>query len=71
MSVFKEKNGRCEGANLLRGTARFQVSPGGSSISRGLFWDSPYIGDARLNSIGRRSARLVATDHAGVFRERR
>ena len=69
MSVFKEKNGSCEGANLLCGMARFQVSPGGSSISRGFYLDSQYIGAARLNSIGRRSARSITTACAGVFRK--
>jgi hypothetical protein len=67
MSVFKEKDGSCEGANLLCGKARFQVSPGRFDIGRGFYFDSQYIGAARLSSVGWRSARWIATAYAGVF----
>jgi len=71
MSVFKEKNGRCEGANLLCEMARFQVSPGWFTISRGLFCDSQCIGAAHLGAVGGRSARLITRAYADVFWERR
>jgi len=67
MSVFKEKNGSCEGANLPCGKARFQVSPGRFHTGRGFYLDSKYIGAERLGSLGGRSARLIATASAGVF----
>ena len=67
MSVFKEKNGRCEGANLLCGMVRFQVSPGWFSTSRGLSLGPRYIGAASLRSAGRRSVRPLTAAYTGIF----
>ena len=67
MSVFKEKNGSCEGANLPCGKVRFQVSPGRFCTGRGSYLDSKHIGAERLGSLGGRSACLIAAASAGVF----
>ena len=71
MSVFKEKNGSCEGANLLCEKARFQVSPGRFDIGRGLSSDSQSISAARPGSATGQAARIVSAACAGIFRERR
>ncbi len=72
MPVFKEKNGRCEGANLLSEMVRFQVSPGWFSTSRGLSLGSRCIGATSLRSAGRRSVRPLTASYAGICgKERR
>jgi hypothetical protein len=71
MSVFKEKNGSCEGANLLSEKARFQVSPGRFDIGRGLSLDFQCLIAAHPGSAGGRSTRRIATACASVFQERR
>jgi len=71
MSVFKEKDGSCEGANLLCEKARFQVSPGRFDIGRGLSLDSHCISAAHPGSAGGRSTRRITAAYAGVIWERR
>jgi hypothetical protein len=67
MSVFKEKNGKCEGANLLCEEARFQVCPGRFRIGRGLSLDSQFIRASRRRSVSAPSERSALTIRAGVF----
>ena len=65
MSVFKEKDGRCEGANPLGGKARLQTRPGRFTWA-GAFFKFAFRPCSAPQFCKRGKCALALTIHAGA-----